>query len=330
MPVMWAAAINAGATIYAADQNERTANNATKGNDALADRQFEEDKRRYDLNREDQERWGMMQIQGEEEFDRRNRADKEQSYQRGYSLNRGAIDRGETAGNQLSYRMGLGGTGTGIAGGLNDRYKDFSFNFEADPGYQFQREEGLRGIGNQFAGSGNLLSGSALKAMERFGNGLADQSYSTTYNRARSGYESDKNDFNASNANEYNRLAGIQGSGQNAVNSTNGLGGTVQGSAGSGASGIASGLAHASDVFGQSSNNYFNNLMGNNNANANRQAAYNNAFGNAIGGGLGSIKSNWNSNNSISNWGGWNWKPVEDGGYSDGIGSAYGGNRAGL
>jgi hypothetical protein len=305
--MVWAAiagaTIGAGASIYSSNKANKAQNSASAANDKLTQAQFDEDKRRYDLNREDQERWGMMQINGEEEMDRRNRADKEQSYQRGAALNQGNVDRGNVAGNQLSYRMGLGGTGTGAAGGLNERYKDFNFNFEADPSYQFQREEGMRGVGNQFAQSGNLLSGAALKAMQRFGTGLADQSYNTSYNRARSGYESDRGDFNASNTNEFNRLAGIQGAGQNAINSTNGLGSTVQGSAGNGASGVASGMANASAQLGQSSNNYYNNLMGNNNSRANSSSAYNNAYGNAIGGGLGTAVGAWNSyqkNNSPS------------------------------
>lgn len=374
-----------------ASRNRKAANGASASNDALAQQQFEEDKRRYDLNREDQERWGMMTIQGEEEFDRRNRADKERAYQRGYDLNKGNIDRGELAGNQLAFRMGLGpkrggkaavaatgatgGTfdaaqyladnpdiraydwavadpehhykyygqaegrarpvvaGTGTAGtaataavegtdeenigygGLNERFKDFNFNFEADPGYQFQREEGLRGVGNQFAQSGNLLSGAALKAMQRFGTGLADQSYDRTYNRARSGYESDRQYYEGANLNEYNRLAGLQGAGQNAINSTNGLGGTVQGSAGNGASGIANGLQNASNAFAASSNNYYNNVMSNNNARANSQSAYNNAFGNSLAGGLGSLSSNWNSYQNNSN--NYSYPTSNFGGYDD-------------
>lgn len=322
-----AAGITAAAGVYGAKQSKKGQQGASANNDALAQKQFDEEKRRYDLNREDQERWGMMQINGEEEMDRRNRADtekydglnradtekydgmnrgdKERSYQRGALLNQGNVDRGNKAGNQLAYRMGLGDEGFGVKGGLNDPYKDFNFNFEADPGYQFQREEGLRDIGNQFAASGNSLSGAALKAMQRFGTGLADQSYGNSYNRARSGYESDRGDFNAGNMNEYNRLASMQASGQNAINSTNGLGSTVQGgaftgsaftgSAGNGWAGIANGLSNASAQFGKSSDNYYNNKMGNNNANANAQSAYHNAYGNALGGGLGVVMGAWNS-----------------------------------
>lgn len=299
MPAAW---VGAAATVigaYAASDSSRKSrnaqNSASSKNDALSQKQFDEDKRRYDLNREDQERWGMMQINGEEEMDRRNRADKENAYQRGASLNKNNIDRGDKAGNQLAYRLGLGGEGTGKAGGLNDRYKDFNFNFEADPGYQFRMGEGQNSVNNKMAASGSLLSGAAMKALTRFNQDYASNEYGNSYGRARSGYESDRAAFGADNMNEYNRLMGVQGAGQNAINSTNGLAGTVQGNASNAYQGIASGMANASNQFGQSSNNLYSNLMGNNNARANSQSAYNNAYGNAVGGGLGAAAGAWNS-----------------------------------
>lgn len=386
MPWSVVAAVVGGAiSADTASKNRKAAGAAGASNDALAQQQFDEDKRRYDADRED--KWTLFnaQMAGDEEMDQRNRAEKERAYQRGYSLNKGNIDRGELAGNQLAFRLGLGpkrggkaataasgGTFDGAAylaanpdvaansffaqnpeehyrrhgknegrnapmmgatagteavaateednigyGGLNERFKDFNFNFEADPGYQFQREEGLRGVGNQFAQSGNLLSGAALKAMQRFGTGLADQSYDRTYNRARSGYESDRQYFEGANLNEYNRLAGLQGAGQNAINSTNGLGGTIQGSASNAPSGLANGLQNASNAFAQSSDNYYNNRMSSNNANANSQAAYNNAFGNALGSGLGAISSNWNSYQRNNNNNNYTYPTSNFGGYDD-------------
>jgi hypothetical protein len=279
-----AAVIGGGASANAANKSAKAQKNAASANNSLAEKQLAEDTRRYEQNRADQERWGMMQINGEERM-----------YQETQERNRGMMDRGETAGNQLAYRMGLGGNGTGKAGGLNDRYKDFNFNFEADPSYAFQREEGLRGIGNQFAASGSSLSGAALKAMQRFGTGLADQSYGTSYNRARSGYETDRAAFSADNTNEYNRLMGVQGVGQNAVNSVSGIAANAQGQISDAYKGIASGQQNVSNQLGQSQANYYNNLMSNNNASANATAAYNNAFGNALGGGLGSLAGAWNS-----------------------------------
>jgi hypothetical protein len=263
--------------------------NASASNTALAERQMEEEKRRYDADRED--KWTLFnaQMAGDEELDQRNRADKERAYQRGRTDNLGAMTRGESAGNQLAYRMGLGGTGTGKAGGLNDRYKDFSF--EAEPGYQFRMGEGQANVNNKMAASGSLLSGAAMKALTRFNQDYASNEYGNSYNR----YANDRANFSAENTNEYNRLMGVQGAGQNAVNSVAGLAGTVIGQASNAPTSLMNSLSGLSAQQGQSSNNYYNNLMSNNNASANASAAYNNALGNALGGGLGSLAGAWNS-----------------------------------
>jgi hypothetical protein len=55
--------------------------------------------------------------------------------------------------------------------------------FQADPGYQFQRNEGMRGIERSFAARGGAASGNALKALAEFNSGLAAQSYGNWWNR---------------------------------------------------------------------------------------------------------------------------------------------------
>jgi len=273
-----AAGIGAGASIYSTNQSKKAQQNASSTNDRLAQAQLDESKRRYDLDRADQERWGMMQINGEERM-----------YQETQERNRGMMDRGETAGNQLAYRLGLGGTGTGEAGGLNKRYKDFSF--EAEPGYQFRMGEGQNNVNNKMAASGSLLSGAALKALTRFNQDYASNEYGNAYGR----YSNDRAAYSADNTNEYNRLMGIQGVGQNAVNSVSGIAANAQGQISNAYQGIASGQQNASNQLANSQGNYYNNLMSNNNANANASAAYNNAFGNALNGGLGAAVGAWNS-----------------------------------
>ena len=287
MSMAWVAAgtalLGAGASVHSANQNRRAANAAAARNDDLARLQFEEDKRRYDLNRADQERWGMMQIQGEEEMDRRNRADKEKAYQRGAALNKGNVDRGEQAGAQLQYLMGLSDKGTGEKGYLARNFTNA--DFVKDPGYEFRMAEGERGQNNSLAAQGGLLSGAAMKALERYRQGFASQEYDKAYAR-----------FTNDQQSQYSRLAGIQTAGQNAINSTNGLGTTVQGSAGNGAAGVAAGLANASNQFGQATNNYYNNLMNNNIAKANTQAAYNNGISQSVVNGLNTAYNGWQQN----------------------------------
>lgn len=275
--------VGIGVGAYNANESSNAAEDANNKNLSLAERQLEEQKRQYDLNREDQERWGMMQIAGEEEFDRRNRADKEQAYQRGAALNKSNVDHGTEAGNQLQYLMGLGGTGTGEAGYLARNFTNA--DFVKDPGYEFRMAEGERGQNNSLAAQGGLLSGAAIKALERYRQGFASQEYDKAYAR-----------FGNDQQSQYARLSGIQAAGQNAINSTNGLGSTVQGNAGNGASNVASGLANASNQLSNATNSYYTNLMNNNTAAANTRAAYATAQGQNVVNGLNTAYNGWQQN----------------------------------
>lgn len=52
-----------------------------------------------------------------------------------------------------------------------------------DPGYQFRLTEGNKAIDRQQAAKGSYFSGSALKAAQDYGQGLADTTYNEAYNR---------------------------------------------------------------------------------------------------------------------------------------------------
>ena len=69
--------------------------------------------------------------------------------------------------------------------GLNgpDAAKTAMDRFQTSPGYQFQMEQGLRGIDAGAASKGILRSGATLKAEETFGQGLANQDFGNYYNR---------------------------------------------------------------------------------------------------------------------------------------------------
>ncbi len=56
-------------------------------------------------------------------------------------------------------------------------------DFQADPGYEFRRQEGLRAVQNSAAAQTGALSGAAAKAMEQYGQGLASQEYNNFFNR---------------------------------------------------------------------------------------------------------------------------------------------------
>lgn len=126
-------------------------------------------------------------------------------------------------------------------------------DYAADPGYNFRMDQGMKAIQQSAAGKGNLLSGGALKGIQRFGQDLASQEYGNAYNR-----------FNQNQANQFNRLASISGLGQTTAQQTGALGSAAaQGIAGAqmgagnaqaagaigGANALAGGLAGASNAY---------------------------------------------------------------------------------
>lgn len=116
--------------------------------------------------------------------------------------------------------------------------KNFTMaDFEADPGYQFRMDEGMRGVEGGAAARGGLLSGAALKAIQKYGQGLASQEYGNAYNR-----------FNTNQTNQYNRLTGLVQSGQGSAQQ---IGNAAQNYGNSAAANtIGAGNAQASGIMG--------------------------------------------------------------------------------
>jgi hypothetical protein len=86
--------------------------------------------------------------------------------------------------------------------------KDFGMSdFEADPGYAFRMAEGLKALDRQAAARGGLISGSALKASQRYGQDMASQEYGNAFNR-----------YQVNRSNQLNPLMAISGYGQQATN----------------------------------------------------------------------------------------------------------------
>lgn len=88
------------------------------------------------------------------------------------------------------------------AGKFNERapettkYADFvapdAETFKQDPGYQFRLKEGERALTNSATAKGNLLGGAFAKAMQGYGQEQASQEYGNAYNRALTGYNTNK------------------------------------------------------------------------------------------------------------------------------------------
>ena len=87
-------------------------------------------------------------------------------------------------------------------------YTKFGMNqFTQDPGYAFRLSEGQKALDRQAAARGGLISGSALKAAQRYGQDMGSQEYTNAFNR----YQTER-------AAQLNPLQSLAGVGQTAAN----------------------------------------------------------------------------------------------------------------
>lgn len=111
-----------------------------------------------------------------------------------------AINRMDTATNVLPYLSprtqtpGAFAPQTGLPAGFDPQTglpAQFTgqVDLQADPGYQFRLQEGLKALDRQAAARGGLISGAALKASQRYGQDLASQEYGAAYGRALTEYQ---------------------------------------------------------------------------------------------------------------------------------------------
>jgi len=90
---------------------------------------------------------------------------------------------GITSQNELMRLLGIGGDETaGDYGMLTRQFRPE--DMQMDPGYQFRLAEGMKALERSAAARGGLLSGSALRGTQRFGQDLASQEYMNAFNRA--------------------------------------------------------------------------------------------------------------------------------------------------
>lgn len=78
------------------------------------------------------------------------------------------------------------------------------FNFQADPGYGFRLEEGLRALERSAAARGGLMGGATGKALQRYGQGLASQEYQNAFQR----FQADRAARAGLGSMEYGQFAG--------------------------------------------------------------------------------------------------------------------------
>lgn len=109
-------------------------------------------------------------------------ADKQYQAQQNY-LNPYA-QMGNAALARQSNLLGLSGNKNAAGYGTYGPGSQFAMtNLAQDPGYAFRLSEGQKALDRQAASRGGLISGGALKAAQRYGQGLASQEYENAYQR---------------------------------------------------------------------------------------------------------------------------------------------------
>ena len=133
-------------------------------------------------------------------------AAQERMFQRQTELQEPFRQGGLTAQNEIMQLLGIGGDKT--AAGYGSMGKAFgASDFQQDPGYAFRQSEGMKALERSAAARGNLLSGSTLKGVQRFGQDLASQEYQNAFNR-----------YQVERSAKLNPLQSLMGSGQSATN----------------------------------------------------------------------------------------------------------------
>lgn len=118
-------------------------------------------------------------------------------------------------------------------------YQKFGMDqFTADPGYAFRLSEGQKALDRQAAARGGLISGSALKAAQRYGQEMGSQEYTNAFNR----YQTER-------AAQLNPLQSLAGVGQTSANTLSGAAANL--GAAQGANAVNAGNARASGYVGQ-------------------------------------------------------------------------------
>lgn len=185
---------------------------------------------------------------------------------------------------------------------LAANYQKFGMDqFQQDPGYAFRLSEGQKALDRSAAARGGLISGSALKAAQQYGQNMGSQEYQNAFNR----YQTER-------AAQLNPLQSLAGVGQTASNQM----GAAAGQYGTGASN-AYGAAGTgiSNALGSYGTNMGNLALGQGATAGGAALAQGNIRASQYGT-LGSAANTlWNNRQTIGDW--WNTPSKNSGGYEN-------------
>jgi len=144
-------------------------------------------------------------------------------------------------------------------------YTPEKFNYQADPGYAFRFNEGMKGLNATAAARGGLISGNALRGATEFGQAAGSQEYQNAYNRYLANNAQNLQAYNTNTANQQ-YLANLgQSSANNQANQIGNFGnaaaGNIIGAGNANASGMIGGANAISSGVGTGLNYYQNQNM---------------------------------------------------------------------
>ena len=161
---------------------------------------------------------------------------------------------GIAAQNRLMQILGIGGDAAAADYGMLTRGFG-ERDLQMDPGYGFRLREGEKALERMQSARGNLLSGGAIKAGQRYGQDLASQEYMNAFNRAQ-----------AQLGTQLGALGSLYGAGQAATQQVAGQAGQYGENVGNllmaGGAARASGYAGAANALNQALGQYVNYQQG--------------------------------------------------------------------
>lgn len=154
----------------------------------------------------------------------------------------------------------------------------FGAGFQQSPGYNFQMQQGIGAIQNSAAAHGGVASGNTLKALNQFGQGVANQDYYNYGNTQQANYLNDYSAQAQAAQQRFNNLQTIAGSGQNAAAGLGALGASTANQVGTNLQGAANATSAATVANANNSQNLVNSLLAQFNGSS-LQSAFGNMFG---------------------------------------------------
>ena len=179
---------------------------------------------------------------------------------------------GLTGQNRLMELLGLGGAPS--AAGYGKYAQDFSMaDYQADPGYAFRLNEGMKQLAGAARARGGAVSGNTMMGAQKYAQGLASNEYQNAYNR-----------YQQNRTNQLQPLGNLMASGQSAASNQ----GQAAGQYGTNVGNLITGAGNA--------------MAGGVTGAGNAMAAGQLGFGNTINNALGSAASSYMNQNNFNDW----------------------------